>query len=85
VTKGQFSPKGNLYVTIGSSGEGYIWNSQDPNSADFCQKITSLAAPSKLCGVDFHPRVGSIPGNAPNILTGSTTGDLQIWTFLPER
>ena len=85
VTRGIFSAKGDLYITVGSSGQGYVWNTADPSSPDFCQKVTSITAPSKLCGVDFHPRIGTIPGSGPNIITGSTTGDLQIWTYLPQQ
>ena len=36
ITKGIFSAKGDLYVTVGSSGEGKIWNTNDHKSSEFC-------------------------------------------------
>ena len=32
VTRGVFAPNGSLYITVGSSGEGKVWNTASPNS-----------------------------------------------------
>lgn len=71
-------------MTVGSSGEGRVWDTSNPNSPHFCAEITALKSPSKICGVDFNPRAGSIPGSAPNIVTGSTNGELLIWTLIKD-
>lgn len=36
---------------------------------------------TKVCDIDFHPNIGNIPKFAPNILTGNTLGEIQLWTF----
>ncbi len=74
VTKGVFSARGDLFVTVGSSGEGRIWNTPDPRATDFCTEISTLKASAKICGLAINPRIGTIPGGAPNIITGTTNG-----------
>lgn len=43
--------------------------------------MTHLKGNVKLCDVSFHPRVDSIPGFAPNIITGTSEGEILVWTF----
>lgn len=42
-----------------------------------------MKAVDKLCDVAIHPNIGTIPSFAPNILTGTNTGELLIWTYSP--
>ena len=85
VTRGKFSPNGDYFVTVGSSGEGVVWDTKDPNSEKFCQTVTRLKGNVKICDACFHPRVGSIPNFAPNIITGSSEGEIFVWSLDPSR
>lgn len=38
-----------------------------------------------MCDVDLHPRIGSIPAFAPNIITGCFNGEVFLWTFDPSK
>lgn len=40
--------------------------------------------PSKICSVAINPRIGTIPASAPNFLTGSTNGELFVWSFIKD-
>lgn len=37
VTQGRFSRDGKLYATVGSSGLGTLWKTENPASMDFCK------------------------------------------------
>jgi hypothetical protein len=68
---------------VGSSGEGWIWNTKDPTDKNFTEKITFLKSDVKLCDISFHPKIQSIPAFAPNICTSTSNGELLFWTFDP--
>ena len=47
------------------------------------RQITELKCVDKIWDVDVHPSIGNIPAFAPNIIMGTTLGDLLIWTYNP--
>lgn len=85
VTRGRFSADGRLYATVGSSGLGTVWRTEDPSSLDFCKQVTVLKGVNKMCDVDLHPRIGQIPAFAPNIITGCFNGEVFLWTYDPAK
>ena len=34
-----------------------------------------------MCDIDLHPKIGEIPGFAPNIITGCFNGEVFLWTY----
>ncbi len=79
MSKGKFGKSGQIYVTVGGSGEGIVWG--NPGALTDWNHATNLKGVDKVCDVCIHPSIGSIPTFAPNIITGTNTGDILIWTF----
>ena len=38
----------------------------------------------RVCCIKFHPLVGQIHGNGPNIVTACADGSLRIWSLNPD-
>lgn len=67
---------------MGASGESKVWDlTEDSEHEGLGKIITELKAADKMWDVDVHQSIGSIPAFAPNIITGTTLGELLIWTY----
>ena len=53
----------------------------NPGAMTDWNHVTDLKGVDKVCDVCIHPSIGAIPSFAPNIITGTNTGDILIWTF----
>ena len=69
----------SLFATAGWSGTCKLWGIPD------CAIRTELRGHKDRVGcIRFHPYVGHIPENGPNIATASADKTVRIWSMNPE-